>query len=202
MSAVFSCFLTTWICSSGNQLGIGLNWKADITLFTVQSLERVNYFIHHQCRLWTPIKIQIQICLTEKSDACWPLKLYVVWCMWWNACLLEDKGNCLFGISGLDSVVCFEIHGNARSPIRIDKNPQFNVSSLQFLRRSAIDCMECWTLTNTNTKNVKLVWALLWRLVSLKLLLLPFWCDFFTKWSLHLKEGHGLGCSVCPLNKY
>ena len=94
----------------------------------------------------------------RKSDICWPPKMYVVWCMWWNACLLEDKGNCLFGISGLDSVVCFEIHGNARSPIRIDKNPQFNVSSLQFLRRSAIDCMECWTLTITNTKNVKLVW--------------------------------------------
>ena len=47
------------------------------------------------------------------------------------------------GISGLDGVVCFEIHGNARSPIRLDKNPPPNVSNVQFLRRSAIDCMEC-----------------------------------------------------------
>ena len=93
--------------------------------------------------LYHPIKIQIQICMTEKV-----IHAGLRRCMLCDVCdgmhaYYRTKETVYSGISVLDSVVCFEIHGNARSPIRIDKNPQFNVSSVQFLRRSAIDCMEC-----------------------------------------------------------
>ena len=163
---------------------------------------RVHLSVSIYCLIYLPMKIQKQTCMTEKV-----IYAGLRRCMLCDVCdgmhaYYRTKETVHSGISGLDGVVCFEIHGNARSPIRLDKYPPPNVSNVQFLRRSAIDFMECWTLTITNTKNVKLVWALLWRLVSLTLLLLPFWCDLFTKWSLHLKEGHGLGCSVCPLNKY